>query len=504
MPAKLLFGVFVIACAFALAACGDGHGKSVCSDVITQIPAQNESWDTTTPANGCGEDAASSGPIPDISQLDRLITDPRQISEALRVVSYGSNAYYNGLTGMTGTSFFNVQPFGTDLTLRAFAKGEYSYAVYGQDIDPAVKPLRTRITSSQAKYGITGPKSENPIPFSYYVGFADYTVGSWRWFGPFRAVNGEVMVNSETLKSRFVSPSNRFYTCVLASNGSKAASALPGDGLVAQFPFEPQARAASDTQEDPGGLIINDVTTWTDVGLLTAPAMITGLGGNGSGGSVHLSWEESSDSTIDFYEVHRDDLDDDTPQEMIGQKDGPTYFYNDSTNIPAKYYRYWVRAHNEVGYGGEARVDAAGYLIAPGVGATDNVGDRISLNWPSTSGALIYHLYRSDSANGIFELLGDFNPGENAYDDLDVPFHEWRYYRLSVDGEDFNSEMGAMSAGIRAFDPLEWYHTWDLGYYGTATGTGVDSSGNVYVAGYTQVQTSSPQYDSILLEYSSE
>lgn len=502
MLRRVAIAFLVLACIWALASCGGGS-KTASSGVIAQLPMQNGAADSGTKPEDSGGGREDSGPIPSIGELDRLITNPRRASQEPTVVSLGSEAFENGLTGTNGSSPYNIEADGTALTLRAYAIGEYSYAVYAQELEPTMKPKLTRISCLPCDYGGSGAGSDEPIPLCHYIGFADYSLGSWRWFGPFSAVDGEVEVHSGTLKTRFISPSNRCYICVLASNGSKATSALPADGLVADFPLEEDARDTSQAAEDPGGLTIVSVTTWVEKGLLTAPAMVTGLKSSYWYSSVWLIWNANDDSDVDYYEVFRDDRNDDTPRELLAEVAAPRISYADEAGIPAKYYRYWVRAHNAVGYGGESRLDAAGKLVAPVIAASGDLSDRIRLSWTPGPGGLKYFLYRSDARDGTYELVKEFSPEEQSYDDPETPMNEWRYYRMEVQGEDLDSAPGEIARGMRTHDPLEWAHTWEAGVYGAATGVGVDSSGSACVVGYSQLPVPK-HYEAVALKYSFE
>jgi hypothetical protein len=327
--------------ALLLIACGQ-HSSRVLQGYIAQqhaSPQQQPQGDS------------SNKPIPGVLELDGRIVVNRTVSAEQTITSQGWDAYMAGQYGSVGTPGQDKVPVeqnATNLTLRAYAPGEYAYAVYGQAVGAAPKPLKTLIDSTTCSFG--GGRDDE-IPLSYYLGVADYTMGAWRWFGPFGNINVLVTVNSETLKSRFKSPSDNFYLCVLASNGGKAASALPKDGLVADFPIDLSARGVSAGGDDPGGLTIEQVVTTVEEGLPTEPAIVTGLQVTADTSGVNLSWDTNIDPDVDIYQVLRADPDTaDGPQLLQGVL-APTVIYTDSAGTPGKNYRYFVRARNEAGYG---------------------------------------------------------------------------------------------------------------------------------------------------------
>lgn len=344
MSGKRLLALVVITVLLAsLAACGQ-HSSRVLSNIINPQTQSQQQYQQ--------DDSANSGPLPGVFELDGRIVVNRTVSADQTVASQGWEALRDGQTGTNGTSDFNVEQEGTFLTLRALAPGEYAYGIYGQAVGIDPKPLKTLIDSTICKIG--GGRDED-IPISYFVGIADYTSGAWRWFGPFGDVDVMVTVNSETLKSRFKSPSDNYYFAVLASNGSKATSALPADGSTT-FPIDVSARHTSDDEEDPGGLTIEEICTWVEENLLTEPAIVTGLQATADAGGVHLSWDTNIDPDVDIYQVLRDDMDDADEPILLQGVLAPTVTYTDTTGIPGKSYRYLVRARNDAGYGGPSEV----------------------------------------------------------------------------------------------------------------------------------------------------
>ena len=387
----------------------------------------------------------SNGPIPGVLELDGSIYVNRAISAEGIVTSQGWDAYLNGQYGTNGSSGLNIEQTETSLTLRAFAPGEYAYGLYGQAIGADPKPLKTLINSDVCKIG--GGRDDE-IPLSYYVGIADYTVGAWRWFGPFGDEDVMVTVNSETLKSRFKSPSDNYYLAVLASNGSKAASALPDEGSLT-FPIVVTERNASAEGDDPGGLTIEQVVTWTDVDLMTEPAILTGLTATAATDNVNLSWDANIDPNVDFYQVLRDDLDDaDPPIALVGVF-VPAVQYKDPSGMPGKAYLYLVQAHNAAGYGGAGEAEGGRLLIPPPVTATIDINEYIAISWTQSLGATGYRIYRADTVLDTPADIAEVDALTLVYHDAEPVVAQEKWYWVQALGEDFNSTLGTPASGVK-------------------------------------------------------
>jgi hypothetical protein len=397
------------------------------------------------------------GTLPQVGSLDALIPASRSVSDAGSVTSQGWDAYLNDATGTNGSSGYNVESAGTALTLRAYAEGEYAFAVYGQNVGAEPKPLQTLVDSSPCDYG--GGRDDE-IPLSYYIGVADYTMGSWRWFGPFSESDVLVQVNSESLKSRFKSPSDNFYMCVLASDAGKSSSALPEDGYVAPFPFELGARSVS-AEENPGGLMINEITTYLQLDLQTEPAMVTGLTSSSAAGFVTLTWDSNPDPDIDIYQVFRADADAPAARDHIASVFAPRTTLNDSTTdplyptfswiigTPGKEYVYSVRAHNLAGYGGYSSVNGIRTMSAPVVTASDGAfGGYVHVAWDEVEGASGYTVLRSDTEVGTPAELGTVGAGVRSYDDTTGVLEQTYYYWVKALGEDAEGPMGGPDSGF--------------------------------------------------------
>ena len=387
--------------------------------------------------------------LPAVMELDGCIAVSSAVLQADHVTSQGWEAHQNGQTGTNGASGLNVEMVGTSLTLRAFELGEYAYALYGQHVGTSPKPLQTLIDSEACEYG--GERHE-PVPLSYFAGIADYTVGCWRWFGPFGEKDVLVTVNSDTLKSRFKSPANNFYLCVVAASESNAAGGLPTEGLIADFPFEANVRRASQGHADaPGGITIETIVTTMEENLATKPALMAGLAAMADEAGVYLSWDVNLEPDVDIYEVLRDDPDDAEPGALLQAVSAPTVTCLDSTGVPGKEYEYLVRARNDFGFGGPSAVKIGRLIAAPTVTASDGVyEDRIRVSWTEVTGAVNgYRLYRAATTAGTPLAIDTYPSTQTFFDDYEPLLGDSRWYWVQALGEDMNSPLGGPDGGTR-------------------------------------------------------
>ncbi len=444
-----------------LAACGHRRAQ-VAQLSLTPMPSPQQAQDGSEQTGGTG-----SGVLPPVMKLDGCITASRRASEDDTRISEGWEAYRDGQTSTNGTSGLNVEMEGTYLTLRAYATGEYAYAIYGQNIGAATKPLKTLIDCEVCVFG--GGQDED-IPLVYYVGIADYSLGSWRWFGPFgdneppyEEVDTLLTVNSETLQSRFKSPNGNFYLCVLASNGGRAASALPDEGYVADFPIEPRARTVSEEDDDPGGLTVEEIISWVAENLYTEPAVVTGLSVSTSTAGVSLIWDSNPDPDVDIYQIFRADPDVGISLDHIASVFAPDKDFIDSATdpqypsfiwdigVPGKEYKYSVRARNDAGYGGcHLPMSGTRLMTAPTtIDASDGVfSNRVHIKWKSVEGAKAYSVQRSDTEDGEPSELSQIDAGTLSYDDYSGEIGPTYYYWVQAIGEDIEGPLGGPNAGF--------------------------------------------------------
>ena len=458
------------------------------------VSGDEATLEPTEPLNG--EDS-SPGPLPGVMELDGCIAASHAVSQDEHVTSQGWEAILNeDGTGTNGSSELNIEQEGTALTLRAFAPGEYAYAIYGQDVGAVMKPLKTLIDSAVCKFG--GGRDDD-IPACYLVGVADYSIGSWRWFGPFVDVDVIVQVNTETLKSRFKSPSDRFYLVVLAVNGSKAASALSADGFVGDWPLAYAAKATSQEGDDPGGLTIEEICTWVAEDLLTAPAMVTGLVALPDGYGVTLAWEPNPDPDVYMYQVFRQDAETDGPATLLGGVIAPEVTYFDDTGEFYKVYLYGVRALN------------VNQELTSGISWTEAVR-----HWAPIA------VLHAEPHCGDPPLTVNFDASGSYVPDATIVRHEWDLEGDGVFDYDSASEAtaqhtydcaGLYNAAVRITDSLGgwdtetvgitvggWVHTWGGSDYDDGFAVATDGNGNVYAVGTTS-SFGAGLTDVILLKY---
>ncbi len=442
--------------ALILAACGRHCGQ------VTQLSLAPPTIEQ--PAEE--QDSDDGGVLPPVLELDGCIAVSREVSEDDTRTSQGWEAYRDGQTGTNGTSGLNVETEGTALTLRAYTAGEYAYAVYGQAVGAVLKPLQTLIDSDPCAFG---GGQDDDIPLSYFVGAADYSRGSWRWFGPFGEEDVMVTMNSEMLRSRFKSPNGNFYLCVLASNGSKAASALPEEGLVANFPLAPSTRRISAQDNDPGGLKVKEIVTWVRENLYMEPAVVTGLSVSTSTAGVTLDWDKNPDPDVDIYQIFRRDADTEDPGEMIASvfatrtyladsKEDPLWqIYPWEVGVPGKEYEYSVRARNDAGYGGYSIVTGIRLMTAPTVDASDGAySDHVRIDWTAVEGAEGYSVLRADTIDGAKIELASTDSETFTYNDYDVVLEKGYYYWIQSSGEDIVGPLGGPDAGLALeLEPLQ-------------------------------------------------
>ncbi len=438
MSGNRLFALAIIALLLAsLAACGQSSGR-----------AQNDG--SIRSQQELAIIPPSNGPLPDVFELDGLISVNREVSADSTVASNGADAQ----TGTNGTSGLNVEINELTLTLRAYEPGEYAYGVFGQAVGTTYDPASTIIECSPCKLG--GGRDDE-IPLSYYIGVADYTMGAWRWFGPFGQEDASVMVNGGEMLDRYKSPADNCYICVLASNGSKATSALPVEGSIAGFPLGMNARRVSQDVEDPGGLTIERVVTTIKEGLTTLPSIINGLQATTDTSGVNLSWDATTDANVDFYKVFRDDLDLPDAPMLLQDVPIPTVTYTDTAGTPGKNYRYILQAHNSTGLGGSSLRNASRLIVSPIATASDDLTDRITVSWPASNGATGYSVLRADDISGTPISIGQTDAATLSYDDTEPMPGVTKWYWIQALGEDVDSTLGTPDSGVITIVVGNWH-----------------------------------------------
>jgi len=306
---------------------------------------------------------------PALGELDSLFTQSAKgVRQGGQVVSLGAD-YEEDASGTTSGQEQAIETDGTSLDLRAYEQGEYTFAVFGQEVGDGVMgggrdddiPLFTLFEVSPCDYG--GGRDDD-IPFGYYIGLADYSVGSWRWFGPYGESDVGLEVHSEEMLSRYKSPNDMYYLAVLVSNGEKTAAGLCDRGLVGALPFSPGARSAAQAEEDPVGVRIERLVTDVDSGYGTEPAAVTGVAAVSDAGGVTLTWDANPDPHVFVYHLYRKEVGTQDPPIALADVDAPATEYRDETTEAGKVYRYAVRAVNDTGVGGFGFA-LAGYQTPP-------------------------------------------------------------------------------------------------------------------------------------------
>jgi len=305
--------------------------------------------------------------LPFVLELDALVVGGcKSVRQGDQVISYGSD-YDPEISFSTSDREESIEVEDTSLNLRAYEVGDYTYAIIaqlvgdggfggGQDDDI---PLNCLIDTDICEFG---GGQDDEIPLFYYLGFADYTFGTWRWYGPFATADPEIALNNEDLEDRFKSPTDMLYIAVLTVSTGKGASQLPTEGLVGGLPFEPTERTASQL-EDPVGVRVNLVTTNIDSGIGTLPQIVTGLEAVVGGSSITLSWDENPDPHVTKHQAFRQNLTIGDPVETLGDVPMPLLEYEDTTAVVDTTYRYSVRAVNDTGDGGLGEIEVGPPII---------------------------------------------------------------------------------------------------------------------------------------------
>lgn len=263
---------------------------------------------------------------------------------------------------------------------------------------------------------VIAPGGDDDLPMFYWLGFYNYTMNSWDWFGPYDDTDS-VILNSVERNDRYVSSANEMNLIVLTDCSD----------------IEP-------TQSNPEGItsveIILSTTAASDEYTFTKPHFleITGISLGAKGTSdldpdtqyVTITWNHVYDTSnvkneAFKYKIWRNLIDETFDEDsMLGQVDAPAEEYIDPTNnagegkcaIPGGTYMYYVQAFNK-DTGASPKV-AAGPITIPllppaNVSATDGeYDDRIVLTWEKAEGADEYYIFR-DSQESEPQIVGDID-----------------------------------------------------------------------------------------------
>ncbi len=311
----------------------------------------------------------SSGPPP-VLELDALAGGPRTVSEDAQVVSTGAE-YSPAGSGATGSSEDCIEVEGADLNLRAYEPGDYTYALFAQQVGDGMMgggrddeiPLSSFITVEPCTAG--GGRDEE-IPLSFYMGFADFSLGAWRWYGPF-GDNAEAALYGPSMQNRFKSPNDTFYTCVLTASAGHGTSSLPASGFIGALPFAVAVKSASAT-ENPFGVKVRQLATNTGLGDGTIPGVVTGvLADMDAGGATTLTWEANADPDVTKYQVYSSvwNANQWNTRTLVTEVNAPGLTYTDPSSMTAYTYQYEIMAVNDVGTGGPG-IDTAGAPVILG------------------------------------------------------------------------------------------------------------------------------------------
>jgi fibronectin type 3 domain-containing protein len=259
----------------------------------------------------------------------------------------------------------------------------------------------------------------------YYIGIANYTTGSWEWFGPSHLP--EFQVDLRASYSRYVTALGNMYFLVICEGGDvfthEQTVMTFGNGDGGVMPGAPRDLVASDGE-------------FAD--------------------KVHISWLAGEGATS--YEVYRR-ADGHNMFEKIGETED--LVSEDTTADEGVVYIYKARSKNEHGVSGHSNGDSGyrGDLPQGGdcpteLSASDGTYDwKVYVTWngsPSTE----YKLWRKQDGMGSFAVLAEVN-GTSYADESATPGVHY-IYKVSTlrEGESCysNTDSGYRSAGNQQED----------------------------------------------------
>jgi len=212
----------------------------------------------------------------------------------------------------------------------------------------------------------------------YYVGIANYTTGSWEWFGP--SSLPEFQIDLHESYSRYVTALGNMYFLVITEGGDQftldksVLTYLEGDQQV--LPGSPHELQASDG-------------TFSD--------------------KVHITWGAGEGATS--YEVYRRVTGSDGEWTLLGTTVHTEF--DDTTAEAGTVYKYKARSHNDAGFSGYSNFDEGyrgdlpqGGDCPTGLQASDGTyTDKVRLEWSGTQGTM-YTVWRKQDGMGDFTEIG--------------------------------------------------------------------------------------------------
>lgn len=302
--------------------------------------------------------------------LQGLPAIPQDIGPAERAVSAGEGSV--SVLGKDYLDQFNGSVDGNALHLDAPAgdgEGHFAYGLY------KIGGLAGK--QAQSLFVECAPALED----RYFVGVADYTEGSWDWFGP--CTLPEFEINLSESGHRFVTELGNFYFLVLCHDGSSATH------------FQSTLFYAEDAGSAPGRpteLVASDGTY---------PA------------SVHVEWHAGAGAA--HYEVWRRTDGTEGDFALIGTTESTSY--DDSAVDALVHYIYKARSVNEFGSSDFSNQDA-GWASGEGGGsdwcpfglmATDGLyADKVRLEWNAGAGdGVWFHVFRHGPNTETWDNLGE-------------------------------------------------------------------------------------------------
>jgi fibronectin type 3 domain-containing protein len=278
--------------------------------------------------------------------------------------------------------------------------------------------------------GLTGKRPQDLNIFAdvggleqqYYVGLANYSTGSWEWFGP--SSLPEFQIDLHENYSRYVTALGNMYFLVICDGGDQVTQ---HSGVLSyidggdELPGVPTNLTASDG-------------TYTD--------------------KVRVEWTAGEGATS--YEVYRRPYANDGEWTLLGTTEHTTF--DDTTAVAGQTYAYKARSHNNAGYSGYSNANT-GYRnteqdACPGeVSASDGTyTDHVHVTWSGHQGST-YNVYRIPAGGNDLTLIGTTENLE--FDDTNATAGQLYYYKVVLDGHDCFGADSGYTAAQQDFCPSE-------------------------------------------------